>query len=230
MREEPDDASPSFQLRFQLGYEGQRLGVGVVEIEDDQRRFFFTIAAHVLGQILLGFDKLDLDVDFARNLLNFCREEQVVNEGENAGPAIGFGQRIGVRAQVIAGVKPPASPAIIAIHARAVGVVHGSGVDAAVAVPLSPSLSGTAVRWTTAAPASVSPPGSGGMVRSNHHIALFFALNSSRGKWFDALICRGNFAAGAKLSQPHCGWKSNRELLFCPSGAWSLTFWARSAG
>ncbi|HKT68439.1 MAG TPA: hypothetical protein VJP83_03335, partial [Terriglobales bacterium] len=40
------------------------------------------------------------------------------------------------------------------------------------------------------------------MVRSNHHIALFFALNSSRGKWFDALFCRGNFAAGAKLSQP----------------------------
>jgi hypothetical protein len=33
-----------------------------------------------------------------------------------------------------------------------------------------------------------------------------------------------NFAAGAKTLTTLCGWKSNRELLFCPSGAWSFTF------
>ena len=75
MGKESDNRGSLLQLAFQFGDLGQRLGVGIVQVKDDQRRLFFAILLHLFHEILVGFDELDLDVELAGGLLNFRHEE-----------------------------------------------------------------------------------------------------------------------------------------------------------
>src|ERR1019366_3621824 len=60
VREKSDDRRPFFQLAFQFRDERQRLGIGIVQVEDDQRRLFFSVALHTLGEFLFVFYELHL--------------------------------------------------------------------------------------------------------------------------------------------------------------------------
>ena len=84
VRQKADDGGAFFQLGFQLGHKSQGLYRSVVQIEDDQRRLFFPILLHALGEIFIALHKLDFHVELARGLLNFCLEKQIVDEGEDS--------------------------------------------------------------------------------------------------------------------------------------------------
>jgi hypothetical protein len=79
-----DDGRSLFQLGLQLGNQGQGLGVGIVHVEDDQRRLLFAILFHVIEQIFFGFAKFYFYVQLARSLLNLSREKKVIHEGRVA--------------------------------------------------------------------------------------------------------------------------------------------------
>src|SRR5580704_366732 len=167
MREESDNRSALLELRLQLGNEGQGLGVGVVEVEDDQRGLLFAVLLHALGQIFIVLGELHLDVEFARRLLNFGGEEQVVDEGKDArggifaqrGERLGIGRREG-RSE--AGTRTASRTlAVVAVAGQrgAIAVIHGRSVDAILIVARLAGAGGTGPAWIVRA-ASATPSAS----------------------------------------------------------------------
>ena len=95
VRDEADDVGFFLQLAFELGDDGERLGVQVVQINDDERRLVVAVLAHALEDVFLGLDEFDLDIDLARSLLNLGQKEQVIDERVNASRTIVVrGQRL----------------------------------------------------------------------------------------------------------------------------------------
>src|SRR5438309_5905381 len=88
MREEADDRCSLLQLFPELGNRRQRFGVGVIQVEDDERRLLVAIGLQPLEDVLVRLDELDFDIEFAGGFLNFREEEQVVDEGKDAGSSI----------------------------------------------------------------------------------------------------------------------------------------------
>src|SRR5208282_862179 len=148
VRDEAHDGSPLLQLRLQLGDGGQRLGAGVVEVEDDQRRLLLA-GLDALQRFLLGLDELHLHVELARRLLDLGAEEEVVDEGEDAGAGIlahrqrldlgmleesraAAGHRPGTEAVAAAAARSVASALLVV----AIAVVHGT--DEGSAPPAAP--------------------------------------------------------------------------------------------
>src|SRR5204863_5759942 len=163
---------------FQLRDQGQRFGVRVVHVEDDQRRLLFAILFHVIQKIFFSFAEFYFDVEFARYLLNLSREKKIIHESKDArvgvsaiGERLGFRWRIG-RSEAGASAASRAG-SVVAAHSGAIVVIHGSGVNAATLLTVAAGLSATIGR-TSSAPPSISPSASGGMSGSYHYVSLFF--------------------------------------------------------
>src|SRR5579863_1562803 len=88
VREEADDRSSLFQFALEFGNERERLYVVVIQVEDDQRGFFFAVLLHAFDQVFVALHELDLDVHLARRFLNLGGKEQVVDEGKNSGVGV----------------------------------------------------------------------------------------------------------------------------------------------
>src|SRR5262249_5188167 len=152
---------------------GQRFRVGIVQVEDQQRRWLFAILLHAFEQVFIGLDELDLHIQLAGGLLNFGQAEQIVHESADPGSglrlprgqAFRFGRSLG-------GGEPRSWPrmfsgaAVLAFGDGAVAVIHGCGVDAIriVAVLAVSALARSAVlaaivRRTTSATASAPSSG-----------------------------------------------------------------------
>src|SRR5208282_1537443 len=84
VRKKSNDRRPLFQLAFQFRDERQRLGISIVQIEDDQGRFLFAVALHPVGEFLLVLHELHLHIHLLSGGLNLAQEEQVFNKRENA--------------------------------------------------------------------------------------------------------------------------------------------------
>src|SRR6202020_2400131 len=106
MRKETDDRGVSLQFGLELGDQSQRLGIRIVEVEDDEARqiFVFTGGKSSNG-FLLVLDEGDLDSKFASGLLNLRDEEEIFDEEEDLGrrvlrdwngPALRVVDRLGV--------------------------------------------------------------------------------------------------------------------------------------
>src|SRR4029077_2590424 len=140
------------QLRLQFWNESERLGVGIIEIKDDQRRLLFTILQHAISEVLVVLGELDLDVQLARCLLNLSREEQVVDEGKDTGVGIfAQGQRFGIDGREGCSetrTRPaPCALAIVACQCGAIAVIHGRGVDAILIVARLAGAGGAGTAW-----------------------------------------------------------------------------------
>src|SRR5208283_297124 len=98
VREESDDRRALLQLALQFWDERQRLGIGVVQVEDDQGRLFLAVTLHPLGEFLLVLNELHLDVHLLAGGLDLTQEEQVFDKGEDARSRIfsWSGQRFGI--------------------------------------------------------------------------------------------------------------------------------------
>src|SRR5690242_10401509 len=69
-------------MRLDLRNHDQRLGIGVVEVEDHQRRLFFT---GFFEQLFVTLDELDAHVELARGFVDLGDEEKIVNEEKDSG-------------------------------------------------------------------------------------------------------------------------------------------------
>src|SRR5258708_12510539 len=133
VREKPYDRRSLLQLALQFRDERQRLGIGIVQVEDDQRGLFYAVALHPVGEILLRLHELDLHIHLAARVLNLAQEEQVFDEREDARSGIlsWSGKRLRVGHRVGRGKTVPsrrsAAVAIVPPHIGAAAVVHGSG-------------------------------------------------------------------------------------------------------
>ena len=100
VRQEADDGCAALELGLQLGDQRQGLGVGVVEIEDDQAWTVLFFAADERGDgLLFVLDEGDLDPEFAGCLLNLGDEEEIFDEEEDLGWRVlgdGNGAALGV--------------------------------------------------------------------------------------------------------------------------------------
>ena len=97
--EEADDGGALLQLGLKLGDERERLGVRVVEIEDDEAG---TVCLLCFGEggdgFLIVLHEGDLDSEFAGGLLDLGNKEEVFDEEEDAGRRIlGDGDRLALR-------------------------------------------------------------------------------------------------------------------------------------
>src|SRR5581483_328621 len=137
VRDEADDVGSLLQLRLEFGNGGEGLGVGVVEVEDNERGLVDAVLAHPLLKLFIGLHELDLHVHIASGLLDWGQEEKVVDEGENARRCIpgGWRQRLQIGLHELARGTAATGPALLVSIAvalqRAIAVVHGGGVDAA---------------------------------------------------------------------------------------------------
>ncbi len=141
VRDKADDVGGLLQLRLQFGDDAQRLGRGIVQVEDDERRLVFAVLAHAVVQVFLRLHELDLHVHLARRLLDLRQEEQVIDEGKDARRLLfrSHGQRLGFgRHELLAKAWPSATAAALLVQVAvvvalgvAIAVVHGRGVDAA---------------------------------------------------------------------------------------------------
>jgi hypothetical protein len=52
--QKPDDRRALFQFALEFGDQDQRFGVSVVQVENDERRFFLTVLLKLVGEILVG--------------------------------------------------------------------------------------------------------------------------------------------------------------------------------
>jgi hypothetical protein len=84
VRKETNDRSPFLELRLELRDQSEGFGVGVIEIEDDQRRSFITVLFQLVGEVFFGFDELDFHVHLAGGFLNLGQKEQVIDEGKDS--------------------------------------------------------------------------------------------------------------------------------------------------
>src|SRR5580704_2916236 len=189
MGEESDDAGALFQLALQFRDQGEWFGAVVVQVEDDQRRFFLAVLFHLVGEVFVGLNEFDFYVELARGFLNLGQEEQVFHEGEDAriGVAVG-GERFGLGLGILRGETGPLASAlaavvIAAVHDGAVAVVHGRGIDAVFIFaaqtrpgPLTALIVGTA----TAPSSSASATGGVGWSCVHSPLKLFGTICCSR--------------------------------------------------
>jgi len=202
MGQEADNRSSLFQFAFELGNQGQGLGVEVVEIEDDQRRILFAVLLDALQQILVGFDELHLDVHLARRFLDLGQEKQVIDKGKDAWRGILASRQrfwIGrlVSRRKSRTLSPSASmPVMIAVAQRgSIAVIHRRGVNATMVVVLAiatlsttPTAAAVIGRAPTTTPPA-SPSAAGGMSGSCiHKFSLVAVPNFSEG-WRSRLPC-----------------------------------------
>ena len=187
MGKESDNGGAFLQLALQFRNERQRFGVGVIEVEDDERRLFFAILQHPLGEVFVVFGELDFNVQLARGLLNLGGKEEIVNERKNARAGIfpQGGQRLGIgwrKRRGEAGTRPATRAlAIIAVAGErsAIAVIHGSGVNAILIVARLAGAAGSSaacIVGAASATPSTSASSAGGSSRSCVHIPLKAAL------------------------------------------------------
>jgi len=188
VRQEADDRRPLLQFGLEFGDQAERLGVGIIHVEDDQRRLLFAILLHVIEQVLLRLDEFDLHIQLARRLLDLGLKEQVVNEGEDARVAvIDLRQRLGLEGSISRGesrAHPSWPRSVIPAQGGAVAVIHRSAVNAAVLLLAVAAVGrATTIRRTTPASPLASPsPTTGGMSGSCIHIVLVLSVHSVRPK------------------------------------------------
>src|SRR5258706_2834771 len=134
MRQEADDRRSFLQLALQLGDQGQRLGVGVVQVKNDERRLSVAIVAEPVSEVFFVLHEFDLHVHFPSSFLNLGDEEQILDERKDArgsvfmlgGQGLRFHRSIG---RTEAGSTSSTPAAIVAAHICPIVMVHGSGID-----------------------------------------------------------------------------------------------------
>src|SRR5207253_1728874 len=122
----------------------------------------------------------------------------------------------------------------IAAKCRAVTVIHGGGIDAAMLLAITACVVPATVGRTTATPPPVSPSSTGGSSGSCIHIVLVCILHSVRpegGRESAFLTCRRSLDGALCHAQSTCA-ETPIQVEFslenlCPLGARSQ--WARSA-
>src|ERR1700687_4395300 len=183
VREESYDRRLLLQLALQFRDERQRLGIGIVQVEDDQGRLFYAVALHPVGEVFLSLHELDLHIHLAARVLNLAQEEQVFDKREDARSGIlsWSGKRLGIGYGVGRGKTGPSRSAIavatIHAHIGAVTVIHGSGKNALMLLAVAAHRATRASFWRTPSTASfVSPSTWGGMSGSCIHIFLLLIL------------------------------------------------------
>ncbi len=179
------ELSPLFQLAFQFWYERQRFGVGIVQVEYNQGRFFFAICLHPLGEFLLVLDELHLDVHLLARRLDLTQKEEVLDKGEDARSRIltrsGKGLRINDREcrRKTGPTRPSSLVAIAVIHAQvgAVAVIHGSGKNTLMLLAFAAHWAiGASFRRPPSTAPFVSSSACGGMSGSCIHIFLLLIV------------------------------------------------------
>src|SRR5882757_4731645 len=89
MRQEADEGGAALQLGLELGNQRKGLGVGVVEVEDDEAWTIFFLARGESGDgVLLILDEGHLDAELARGLLNLRDKEEIFDEEEDLGGCV----------------------------------------------------------------------------------------------------------------------------------------------
>src|SRR5579871_5639797 len=189
MRNETDDCRSLFQFFFQLGDDRQRLGVDVIQVDDDERRFFIAIVFYAIQNVFVGLHELDFYIQLARHFLDLRQEKQVVDESKNLWRRIlilvnhGFDIRMYVRSCDCRAASAGSATRKILL-AIAVAVIHGTGEDLVLLVIAAVVVTGSGMsRPAGRPPASTAPPpfpsrGTGGIVRSNIHIFLFAVVTA----------------------------------------------------
>src|SRR5260370_14056773 len=138
----------------------------MVEIKDDERRFFFAVLLHALGEFLVAFDELNLYVQLTRRFLNLGGEEQVVDERKDAGVGV-LACRQGLRLGLWilrgkAGAGSARAMAVVSRHHPSIAVGHWRGIKSdfilSFAAGAGAGALATLVRWTAVAPPSSSSP------------------------------------------------------------------------
>jgi hypothetical protein len=173
VRQEADDRS-FLQLALEFRDRGQGLGVGVIQIKNDQGWLLFAILLDAIAKVLVGLDELNLDVEFACRLLDLCLKEQVIDEGKDTRSSVlPLGQRLRLSRSVgsKAGMASPAC--LVSPQGSSVTVIHGGSVNASLL--LAVAACGLATMMRASSPTtSVSATGAGGMSGSYVHTVLFF--------------------------------------------------------
>src|SRR5215469_5522256 len=80
VRDKADDVGFLLQLVLELRNYCERLATQSVQVDDDERRLIVAVLAHAFEDVFVGLYELDLDVKFARGLLDLGEEEQVIDK------------------------------------------------------------------------------------------------------------------------------------------------------
>src|SRR5882762_4011868 len=186
VRQESYDRRPLLQLALQFRDERQRLGIGIVQVEDDQGRLFYAVALHPVSEVLLSLHELDLHIHLAARVLNLTQEEQVFDKREDARSGIlsWGGKRLRIGHRVGRGKTGPSRSAVavatIHAHIGTVAVIHGSGKNALMLLAVAAHRATRASFWRTPSTAPfVSPSTWGGMSGSCIHIFLLLIFDAS---------------------------------------------------
>ncbi|ACO33938.1 hypothetical protein ACP_2004 [Acidobacterium capsulatum ATCC 51196] len=134
--EEADDRGSALELGLELGDQRKRLRVGVVEVEDDERRALLFRRVSEPGDALFvrALEEAHLDAGFARDFVDFGIEEEIVNEAEDArGRVLTHGDGRLVGRVSIAGDVAVGAAVAAEVHGGRGGVGHVA-VGGAVAV------------------------------------------------------------------------------------------------
>src|SRR4051812_4961102 len=160
MRDEADDGRGLLQSCAKLRHQRQRLDGHVVQVNDDQRwaLIFRNIILRMFQNLINSFYEFHFDIELLGDLLDLGKEEQVVDEAEDACWSIRTG-RYGrhVRDREAIGLLEAGTVRAIAVVgnvaiglATAIAVVHGADKLAA-ATATTASATCTAASATTAA-------------------------------------------------------------------------------
>src|SRR5215472_67314 len=132
MRKEADDVGIFLQLCLEFGNHRQRLGIEVVQVEDDERRLVVSVLTHTFIDVLVGLDEFDLYAEFACRFVDLGEEEQVVDKGiDSSGCVSRNGRRNGLIARVwprTAIALGNVSVAIVVPEYSAIAVIHRGGI------------------------------------------------------------------------------------------------------
>jgi len=234
MRNETDNRSSLFQFLLQLRDNRQRLGIQIIQVDDDERGFLIAIILHAIENVFVRLDELDLHIEFASYFLNLRQEEQVVNKGEDSRSRILIlvNYRFYIRMYVrschcrAASAGSAAGKVLLTV---AVAVIHGTGEDLILLVVAAVVLTGSGMsRPSGRTPASAAPPPfpslrTRGIVRSNIHIFLFAVVTAVAVKSLYYLVQQTRtFALVAAWAD--CVLELRSLLMFCsrPPSAWML--------
>src|ERR1700677_1611935 len=136
MIQEADDGDGLLEFGLEFWNQRHGLGVQVVQVEDQQRGLFVVrrLVDARDGIFILALYKLHLHAQFARRLLNFGEEEEILNETEDGRGSVFAGRRWGVGG-INVGIIPAPMPiarrgnrgwrtvGAVAVH-RPIAVVH----------------------------------------------------------------------------------------------------------
>jgi glutamate/tyrosine decarboxylase-like PLP-dependent enzyme len=140
VREEAEEAGALLELAFQLGNGGERLRVGVVQIENDERRFLFAVLLNAVQEFFVGLDEFHLHAQLARGFLNLGHKEQVFHKSKNSCIRVFSCGRNSFRNQHRIGSWHRGASVSVA-QRGAVAVIHGRAVNPArIVLPLVASL------------------------------------------------------------------------------------------